>query len=64
MPNVSRTQSKKEKNIWIFKKLLHFKWVYSYTRKAPFSHKNISCGVAIGFYRSKTIEQTNEISDK
>ena len=41
------------------------KWRDEFNGELFFSHeKTNSCGVAIGFYGSKTIEQTNKISDK
>ena len=41
------------------------KWRDEFNGELFFSHgKTNSCGVAIGFYGSKTIEQINKISDK
>ena len=41
------------------------KWRDEFNREVYFSHvKTNSCGVAIDFYGSKKIEQTNRMSDK
>ena len=44
---------------------VEIKWREEFNGELFFSHgKTNSCGVAIGFYGSKTVEQTNKISDK